>query len=57
MTVDKRRRAQSKIVRQVRKAYPDAYVTPGLGWCGPAYEAAAALEQQLLIRAQLHERS
>lgn len=27
----------------VRRTYPDVYIVPGIGWCGPQWELAQAL--------------
>lgn len=39
---------QLSIGDRIRKEYPEAYKVPGVGWCGPQWEAAAALERALL---------
>jgi hypothetical protein len=42
--------AGQRIYDAVRLQYPDAYVVPGIGWCGPDYDKASTLAGELSMR-------
>ena len=39
------------VTARVRKTYPECYYIGGVGWCGPQWQEAAALEATLRERA------
>lgn len=40
-----RRKAQRIVRNAITRQWPEAYVVPGVGWCGPGWKDAAAYEE------------
>jgi len=46
-----------QVYELVRARYPDAYITPGVGWCGPQWLEAEAMARSLDTYGELEIRT